>query len=332
MAVNVDYFEKINRILGNLIDKGERKFIIYPFGDRGRLVKRILNYEYGIKEHLLLDNRKIVDGLTRILMMKDLKPEDIEGAILLLASDSPAFYSEIRKCSLEYFSLDRIVDVLSPSLFFDPGAFYDFGSFDSDHKVFPRYNITESCMREIYYHNVEGSVAECGVLRGEFAVVLSKLFPDRKLYLFDTFEGIADSYVSESERQLWNPEVLENAEGYFTNVPSMEAIVDNIPWKQNVITRKGFFPDTAIGNEEIESDEYCLVDIDMGFYEPTVAALEFFYPRVTPGGYILVDDIRHRGVDAVRQAIEEFCQSKKIGFSSVQYGIYGMACIAKPYV
>src|SRR3989344_5317525 len=42
------------------------------------------------------------------------------------------------------------------------------------------------CARKILSHEVDGSVAELGVYRGEFATQINECFPDKKLYLFDT--------------------------------------------------------------------------------------------------------------------------------------------------
>jgi O-methyltransferase len=49
----------------------------------------------------------------------------------------------------------------------------------------------ELVAHEIYENNVIGEVAELGVYRGDFASIINALFPDRKLYLFDTFRGFA---------------------------------------------------------------------------------------------------------------------------------------------
>lgn len=38
----------------------------------------------------------------------------------------------------------------------------------------------------------QGAVAELGVYRGDFAKVINEAFPDKKLYLFDTFEGFPE--------------------------------------------------------------------------------------------------------------------------------------------
>ena len=47
----------------------------------------------------------------------------------------------------------------------------------------------ELVVKEIYKRKLKGAVAEFGVFRGEFAQYINYAFPNKKLYLFDTFEG-----------------------------------------------------------------------------------------------------------------------------------------------
>jgi O-methyltransferase len=59
---------------------------------------------------------------------------------------------------------------------------------------------------EIYAGGVPGAAAELGVYRGEFAAEINRLFPDRKLYLFDTFGGFgAAEAAAETEKKQLRP-------------------------------------------------------------------------------------------------------------------------------
>lgn len=131
---------------------------------------------------------------------------------------------------------------------------------------------------------------------------------------------------------MWDEKVLESSSAHFRDVPSMQDIIDSIAWKNQLVVKKGLFPETAIGDKEVEEETFCLVDIDMGYYDPTHAALYFFYERLAPGGYLFVDDIRHEGVMSVRRAVEEFCADYSIGYSTIQYHCNGLAIITKPIV
>lgn len=48
--------------------------------------------------------------------------------------------------------------------------------------------------------NISSSVAEAGVFRGEFAKYINQFFPDRKLYLYDTFEGFNASDMKNDDK------------------------------------------------------------------------------------------------------------------------------------
>jgi len=67
----------------------------------------------------------------------------------------------------------------------------------------------------------------------------------------------------------------------------MEDVLSNIGDTANIVVRRGYFPETAIG---LENEEFSFVMVDFDKYEPTLAALEFFYPRVHKGGFIFVHD------------------------------------------
>ncbi|HCT91620.1 MAG TPA: hypothetical protein DF613_09630, partial [Lachnospiraceae bacterium] len=54
---------------------------------------------------------------------------------------------------------------------------------------------------EIRTANLPGAVAELGVYRGDFAIEINRLFPDRTLYLFDTFTGFSPEDMA-AERRL----------------------------------------------------------------------------------------------------------------------------------
>jgi len=76
----------------------------------------------------------------------------------------------------------------------------------------------------------------------------------------------------------------------------------------NIIIRKGYFPETAKG---LESEMFSFVMLDLDLYKPTLAGLEFFYPRVKAGGYIFAHDYNSPESDhAVSRAMNEFLKDK----------------------
>ena len=145
--------------------------------------------------------------------------------------------------------------------------------------------------------HVPGSIAELGVYQGDFACLLNELFPDRKLYLFDTFEGF-DQRDLEMEKQHGFPEAMREE---FADT-SMEAVLSKMPHKSKVGFKKGFFPETTSGLDE----KFAFVSLDPDLYAPTLAGLEWFMPRLSPGGVILLHDYNNPRFPGVNQAVTDF--------------------------
>ena len=64
---------------------------------------------------------------------------------------------------------------------------------------------------------------------------------------------------------------------------------------------------------------FCFALIDVDLYRPTLVALEKLWPRMTPGGIVVIDDCHERHVyDGSRQALEEFVAPRGLGFEVVE--------------
>lgn len=153
---------------------------------------------------------------------------------------------------------------------------------------------------------IPGAIAELGVYRGDFAKVMNEVFPDRQLYLFDTFEGFPEQDMQfEIENDLMLNEV-----GKLINT-SVEFVLGRMPHREKCIIRKGYFPDTAIG---LEHEKYAFVNIDVDLYKPILAGLEYFWPRMVDNGYIFVHDYFSFSYAGTKKAIEEFSEKYHVGY------------------
>ena len=161
---------------------------------------------------------------------------------------------------------------------------------------------------EIYDNNIQGNVAELGVFQGNFAKMINKAFPDRKLYLFDTFEGFdeRDKYV----------ELKNNYSTHDTHVSidfantNIDIVLDKMSRKENCIIKKGYFPETAIGIDDV----FSFVSIDADLYEPIYKGLHFFYERLNTGGYIMLHDYNLRDYGGAKVALKKFSNEKKVPY------------------
>jgi len=190
---------------------------------------------------------------------------------------------------------------------------------DTDYLDYIRQAALELISHEIYTNKVEGNTAELGVYKGQFAKYINKFFPDRSLYLFDTFEGFSGEDISY--------EVSQNFSSGIQNFSdtSINYVLSQMPFPSRCIIRQGFFPSTAEGLE----DRFAFVSLDSDLYKPIYSGLEYFYPRLTAGGYIFVHDFNNDAYKGVRQAVTEYCSANGIAYAPIPDS-GGTVVIGKP--
>lgn len=161
-----------------------------------------------------------------------------------------------------------------------------------------------SAAREIKSNNVAGNVAELGVYKGDFARMINFLFPDKKLYLFDTFEGFNAADLSVERMNNFS------ATSSFFNDTSVQLVISKMPYKDNCEIIKGKFPESVAGIEDV----FSFVSIDADLFSPIYSGLEYFYKRLSPKGYIFVHDFNNRYFSGAREAVVKFCTEEGIGY------------------
>ncbi|MDE1141890.1 MAG: macrocin O-methyltransferase [Paraburkholderia tropica] len=149
---------------------------------------------------------------------------------------------------------------------------------------------------------VPGDFAELGVWQGNTAEVLAAFArrQQRTLYLLDTFEGFPDADLDSNEKHL---------SGIFKDT-SLEAVKNRVG-EEGTVFIKGYFPETAA--QLPDDGQYAIVHIDCDLYVPMIAALEYFYPRMAPGGFILMHDYGSLAWDGAEKAVDEFFADKPEG-------------------
>ena len=164
-----------------------------------------------------------------------------------------------------------------------------------------------------------GCAAELGVFRGEFAREINAAFPNSRVYLFDTFEGFPASDLSREE-------VCQNTVNALNDEfrdTSIETVLSKMPHPENVIIKKGVFPDTF----DLNNEQFVFVSLDADLYAPTLAGLLIFYPLMIRGGVILVHDYFNDYLPGVSKAVDEFCKTRAMFFTPIGDG--SSVCILK---
>jgi len=183
---------------------------------------------------------------------------------------------------------------------------------------FVRLSSLELCAFEIEKHNLKGNVAELGVYKGDFARLINQVFPNRMIYLFDTFNGFDKRDVDFDNNNLFS-----NGYQNFSDTSEFR-VLEKMKYKEKCVIKKGFFPDSALGLEE----DFVFVSIDVDLFKPMLAGLEYFYDRLVKGGYIFVHDFNNSEYKGVRKAVELFCVTRQINYFPLSDGM-GSAIIMK---
>lgn len=184
-----------------------------------------------------------------------------------------------------------------------------------------RCETVEFLSREIYERGLDGDVAEVGVYQGEFAALINHFFPDKKIYLFDTFEGFDSKDIQVDAEKGFDVEDYHDFSG-----TSVDTVLSKMPYEENVVIKKGWFPDSAVGCED---RKFCFVSLDVDLYQPIYAALHWFYPRLVEGGYIMVDDYSTDRYKGVKEAVRVFAAEMGISYF-VLPDVTGSVVIGKP--
>lgn len=157
---------------------------------------------------------------------------------------------------------------------------------------------------EILKNNVEGACAEVGVFQGHFARLINAKLNQKKLYLFDTFEGFDKVEI---EKEIECGKAPLGCENDFVGT-SVSMVMNSMPYPEKCVVKKGYFPGTSIGLEE---ETYSFVSIDVDLEESILECLRYFYPRLVVGGYIFVHDYNNRKFFGVKDALERY--EKELG-------------------
>jgi hypothetical protein len=170
-----------------------------------------------------------------------------------------------------------------------------------------------SAVRHITANRVPGAVVECGVWRGGCmmlaALALQEEAEERQLFLFDTFAGMTEP----SERDtgpgglkaisMWRNHRQTNG-GNWLAVPLNEVKVNlsQTNYPESLLT---FVQGDVLRTIPEEApEEIALLRLDTDWYESTKHELEHLYPRLAPGGVLIVDD--YGQWSGAKDAVDEY--------------------------
>lgn len=170
--------------------------------------------------------------------------------------------------------------------------------------------------------NVPGSFVECGVYKGVGLLTWAKLLDmfcpgdtSRKVFGFDNFKGFPslseqDGAANPKSGKVsggWNPKNSKAELDYFLELFQRDKF---LPRSQMIELIEGDIRETAARFvKRYPGLGVALLHLDVDLYEPTLAALKAFYPKVVNGGVVVVDEYALKDWGATK-AVEEFFDGK----------------------
>ncbi len=152
---------------------------------------------------------------------------------------------------------------------------------------------------EIHRRDIKGAVAEIGVSAGVFAKKINALFPDRTLYLYDTFNGLVEKDKKHALKLGWGEKEYALGE----KGTASDIVLSKMPYPEKCVIKRGYFP------YDFEFDEdFSFISLDIDFYNPIFDGLAKIYAKLSKGGYIMVHDFHNLAFPESRTAIIDFCE------------------------
>jgi predicted O-methyltransferase YrrM len=170
-----------------------------------------------------------------------------------------------------------------------------------------RLNGLYQALRYVVQEDVAGDVVECGCARGGsaalMALTLRQLGSRRKLWLFDTFDGLPAPSSEDPDFQIAD---------LFTGTcmgtqDEVRGLFERLNVASDVTLVKGFFQETL---PVTPIPRIAVLHIDGDWYQSVKACLDSLYNKVVPGGVIQLDDYGYW--KGARKAVDEFLESRGI--------------------
>ena len=184
-------------------------------------------------------------------------------------------------------------------------------------------------------NNISGDFVECGVWKGGAVgmmalALLNQNQDQRKIHLFDAFDDICEPDPSVDGQQAMEdienllgtkpdtytgalktiPGIYDSRGGHGTIAECKALVADKIGYpKELLLFHKGWFQDTLPKTVKT-IEKIAILRLDGDWYSSTKVCLEYLYPKVIAGGFIIIDD--YGRYDGCKKAVDEYLAKNKI--------------------
>lgn len=179
-----------------------------------------------------------------------------------------------------------------------------------------KLNALIEAVRYVTRHGIPGDIVECGVWRGgsmqAAGLILSSLGDEsRELHLFDTFEGMPPPTEEDGRTRdgafVSADELLatHDRDSFMWAAAGLDLVKEGmagIDYPQDKIHyHVGMVEDTT---PQEAPEQIAILRLDTDWYASTKHEMEHLYPRLAPGGVLIIDD--YHAWDGAQKAIDEW--------------------------
>ena len=168
-----------------------------------------------------------------------------------------------------------------------------------------RLDNLEACVTDVLHRKIQGDLIETGVWRGGASIFMRailKVYGDtsRLVWVADSFQGLPppnpERYPADKGDRLWTfSQLAISLDQVKANFAKYGMLDDQVRFLV------GWFRDTL---PRLDANRFCRASIGRGIYESTMDALRNLYPKLSVGGYVIVDD--YGAVPACKAAVDDF--------------------------
>jgi O-methyltransferase len=163
--------------------------------------------------------------------------------------------------------------------------------------------LTNTLCKKAIEEDVVGDFCEAGVAMGVHPIIMGQY--DRKVHLFDSFEGIPTHGDNDKEfTQAHGKGENDQRKSSGITACSLEEVKKLIASyhtdTSKFIYHKGWFIDTF---KDLKLERFAVLRLDGDLYESYKLCFQYLWPKLNKGGYLIIDDYTLSGC---RQAIDEF--------------------------
>jgi O-methyltransferase len=168
-----------------------------------------------------------------------------------------------------------------------------------------RLDNLQACVTDVIRSQVPGDLIETGVWRGGATIFMRAVLKahgddERNVWVADSFQGLpapnAEKYPSDAGDRHWESKTLAvSIDEVRQNFERYDLLDDHVRFLP------GWFSDTL---PSAPIDRLAVLRLDGDMYESTIDALNALYPKVSVGGYVIVDD--YGAVEGCRRAVDDY--------------------------